>query len=223
MAKYDKAILVGVDGSDASYKAVWWAANYAHHAGLTLHIVCAYSLPSYAAVSFDVTYTSMGDDKAAHNDAQTILAKAKAIADEQGVQATTLIVTGDTASVFVELSHNYNLIVIGNRGKGGLAERMLGTTSSSLPAAAYCPVVVIPYTDDSGKVMHLNNRIRRVVVGADESRWGVKAIETAAEFADHWGGYAYSAFSCAEPDQYDRHRCQRDRQFGAEFCYGIVS
>lgn len=187
MAKYDKAILVGVDGSDASYKAVWWAANYAHHAGLTLHIVCAYSLPSYAAVSFDVTYTSMGDDKAAHNDAQTILAKAKAIADEQGVQATTLIVTGDTASVFVELSHNYNLIVIGNRGKGGLAERMLGTTSSSLPAAAYCPVVVIPYTDDSGKVMHLNNRIRRVVVGADESRWGVKAIETAAEFADHWG------------------------------------
>lgn len=187
MAKYDKAILVGVDGSDASYKAVWWAANYVHHAGLTLHIVCAYSLPSYAAVSFDVTYTSMGDDKAAHNDAQTILAKAKAIADEQGVQATTLIVTGDTASVFIELSHNYNLIVIGNRGKGGLAERMLGTTSSSLPAAAYCPVVVIPYTDDSGKIMHLNNTIKRVVVGADESKWGIKALDTAAEFANQWG------------------------------------
>ena len=65
--------------------------------------------------------------------------KAKAIADEQGVEATTLIVTGDPASVFVELSRNYNLIVIGNRGKGGLAERLLGTTSSSLPAYAYCP------------------------------------------------------------------------------------
>ena len=27
----DKAILVGVDGSHASYKATWWAANYATH------------------------------------------------------------------------------------------------------------------------------------------------------------------------------------------------
>ena len=95
-------------------------------------------LPSYAAVSFDATYTAMGDDNAAHSDAQEILSKAKAIADEQGVEAATLIVTGDPASVFVELSRNYNLIVIGNRGKGGLAERLLGTTSSSLPAYAYC-------------------------------------------------------------------------------------
>ena len=104
----DKAILVGVDGSHASYKATWWAANYAKHAGLTLQIVCAYSLPSYAAVSFDATYTAMGDDNAAHSDAQEILSKAKAIADEQGVEATTLIVTGDPASVFVELGNIQN-------------------------------------------------------------------------------------------------------------------
>lgn len=183
----DKAILVGVDGSHASYKAIWWAANYAKHAGLTLQIVCAYSLPSYAAVSFDATYTAMGDDNAAHSDAQEILSKAKAIADEQGVEAATLIVTGDPASVFVELSRNYNLIVIGNRGKGGLAERLLGTTSSSLPAYAYCPIVVVPYTDDDGNLMHLNNTITKVAVGSDESKWGLKALEIAADFADAWG------------------------------------
>ena len=182
----DKAILVGVDGSHASYKATWWAANYAKHAGLTLQIVCAYSLPSYAAVSFDATYTAMGDDNAAHSDAQEILSKAKAIADEQGVEAVTLIVTGDPASVFVELSRNYNLIVIGNRGKGGLAERLLGTTSSSLPAYAYCPIVVVPYTDDEGNPMHLNNTITKVAVGSDESKWGIKALEIAADFAATW-------------------------------------
>ena len=147
----------------------------------------AYSLPSYAAVSFDATYTAMGDDNAAHNDAQEILSKAKAIADEQGVEASTLIVTGDPASVFVELSRNYNLIVIGNRGKGGLAERLLGTTSSSLPAYAYCPIVVVPYTDDEGNLMHLNNTITKVAVGSDESKWGLKALEIAAAFADSWG------------------------------------
>ena len=169
----DKAILVGVDGSHASYKATWWAANYAKHAGLTLQIVCAYSLPSYAAVSFDATYTAMGDDNAAHSDAQEILSKAKAIADEQGVEAATLIVTGAPASVFVELSRNYNLIVIGNRGKGGLAERLLGTTSSSLPAYAYCPIVVVPYTDDDepdAPEQHHHQgggRLRRVEVGSE--------------------------------------------------------
>ena len=183
----DKAVLVGVDGSDASYKAAWWAANFAKHAGLTLQIVCAYSLPSYAAVSFDATYTTMGDDVAAHNDAQEILSKAKAIADDQGVSAATLIVTGDPSSVFVELSRNYRLIVIGNRGKGGLAERLLGTTSSSLPAYAYCPIVVVPYTDDDGNLMHLNNQIRSVAVGSDESKWGLKALQIAAGFADSWG------------------------------------
>lgn len=183
----DKAILVGVDGSNASYKATWWAANYAKHAGLTLQIVCAYSLPSYAAVSFDFTYAAMGDDDAAHADAQEILSKAKAIADGQGVEAATLVVTGDPASVFVELSRNYNLIVIGNRGKGGLAERLLGTTSSSLPAYAYCPIVVVPYTDDEGNPRHLNNTITRVAVGSDESKWGLKALQVAAGFAAGWG------------------------------------
>ena len=78
--------------------------------------------------------------------------------------------------MFVELSRNYNLIVIGNRGKGGLAERLLGTTSSSLPAYAYCPIVVVPYTDDDGNLMHLNNTITKVAVGSDESKWGLKGV-----------------------------------------------
>lgn len=182
----EKTILVGVDGSHASYKATWWAANYAKHMGMSLQIVCAYSLPSYAAVSFDATYTAMDDDTVAHNDAQEILSKAKAIADEQGVIAQTLIVTGDPSSVFVELSRNYNLIVIGNRGKGGLAERLLGTTSSSLPAYAYCPIVVVPYTDSDGNLLHLNNVITRVAVGSDDTKWGLKALEIGARFASNW-------------------------------------
>lgn len=78
----DNTILVGVDGSHASDKATV-GRELCKHMGLSLQIVCAYSLPSYAAVSFDATYTSMGDDNAAHNDAQEILSKAKAIADEQ--------------------------------------------------------------------------------------------------------------------------------------------
>ena len=35
----DKAILVGVDGSHASYKATWCAAIYAKKAGMKLQLV----------------------------------------------------------------------------------------------------------------------------------------------------------------------------------------
>lgn len=184
-----KPILLGVDGSDASYKAAWWAANYATHSHLKLSIVVAYSLPGYAAVSFDATYTAMGDDNAAWADSQSILAKAKAIALEQGLaekDVYTFVVTGDPASTLVELSRNYDLIVIGNRGKGGLAERLLGTTSSNLPAYAYCPVIVVPYTDDDGNMVHLDSSIHNVVVASDESRWGARAIDVAGDLAAGW-------------------------------------
>lgn len=184
-----KPILLGVDGSAASYKAAWWAANYAAHSHLKLSIVVAYSLPGYAAVSFDATYTAMGDDNAAWADSQSILAKAKAIALEQGLaekDVYTFVVTGDPASTLVELSRNYDLIVIGNRGKGGLAERLLGTTSSNLPAYAYCPVIVVPYTDDDGNMVHLDSSIHDVVVASDESRWGARAIDVAGDLAAGW-------------------------------------
>ena len=184
-----RPLLVGVDGSKASYKAVWWAANYAKHSGLELDIIVAYSLPSYAAVSFDTKYSELGDDNAAHADAQEILSKAKAIAIEQGLEeetVKTMIVTGDPSSVLVELSRNYDLIVIGNRGKGGLAERLLGTTSSTLPAYAYCPVVVVPFADDDGDIVHLPSSISRVAVGSDDSRWGARALDIAADIAAGW-------------------------------------
>lgn len=184
-----RPVLVGVDGSDASYKAVWWAANYAAHSHLGLAIVVVYSLPSYAAVSFDTGYTQMVDGDAAWTGSQSVLAKAKGIALEQGLaeeDVDTLVVTGDPSATLVELSRDYDLIVIGSRGKGGLAERLLNTTSSSLPAYAYCPVVVVPYTDDQGNMVHLDSSIRRVVVASDDSRWGARAIDVAGDLAAGW-------------------------------------
>ena len=36
------------------------------------------------------------------------------------------------------------MAVVGTRGRGGFADRLLGTVSSALPAHAYCPTVVVP-------------------------------------------------------------------------------
>ena len=45
----------------------------------------------------------------------------------------------------------------------------------------------MPYTDDDGNLMHLNNTITKVAVGSDESKWGLKALDIAASFANMWG------------------------------------
>ena len=45
---------------------------------------------------------------------------------------------------------------------------------------------MVPYTDDDGNLMHLNNTITKVAVGSDESKWGLKALEIAANFAAAW-------------------------------------
>lgn len=79
-------ILVGVDGSDASYKAVWFASNYAAHVGLPLRIVCAFTIACTAA--YGMGYHD--DDIIGTIEIQGILSKSKKIAVEQGIPADTV-------------------------------------------------------------------------------------------------------------------------------------
>ena len=48
---HDDVVLVGVDGSPASLEAADWAAAYARAHGRSVHLVCAYSVPSFTAAA----------------------------------------------------------------------------------------------------------------------------------------------------------------------------
>ena len=151
----EKAILVGVDGSHASYKATWWAANFAKHAGLTLQIVCAYSLPSYAAVSFDATYTAMGDDNAAHSDAQEILSKAKAIAARIGqVEGTA-----DVSDGLEDAAQALHVTV----------DRTKAMEHGMTVAQIYMQVAAALNTSTSGTEMELDDSSMQLIIQQDES------------------------------------------------------
>ena len=54
-------VLVGVDGSSPSLHALDWAAAQALRLGWPLHVVCAYSLPSFTAASLDGGYAALDD------------------------------------------------------------------------------------------------------------------------------------------------------------------
>ncbi|MDT0167066.1 universal stress protein [Actinotalea sp. AC32] len=181
---HDDVVLVGVDGSAPSLNALDWATEYARVHGHRLHLVCSYTIPSFSTSALDGGYAAL-DDTAIQQGARAVLDEAQVRAEGRGVAVTSDVASGDAAAVLVELSRGAALAVVGTRGRGGFAERLLGTVSSALPAHAHCPTVVVPSRGDS--VDQGVRPVRRVVVGVDGSPAAEAALERAIQEAVVWG------------------------------------
>lgn len=181
---HDDVVLVGVDGSAPSLHALDWATTYARVHGLRLHIVCSYTIPSFSTSALDGGYAAL-DDTAIQRGARAVLDEAQARAEGCGVPVTSDVASGDAAAVLVELSRGAALGVVGTRGRGGFAERLLGTVSSALPAHAHCPTVVVPSREPTGERVH--RPVRRIVVGVDGSPAAEAALDRAVLEAEAWG------------------------------------
>jgi nucleotide-binding universal stress UspA family protein len=200
-------VLVGVDGSPASLNAADWAAAYAARHGFGVHLVCTYSVPSFAAAGLDGGYAAV-DDSVIAEGASAVLDEATARLRGGDVRVTAAVASGDAAAVLVNLSRGAAAVVVGTRGRGGFAERLLGTVSSALPAHAHCPTVVVPFRpthgdrptggrgqeDDAAKAAarHWPRTqdvlpVRRIVVGVDGSASAEVALERAIAEAEAWG------------------------------------
>ncbi|KGM13333.1 universal stress protein [Cellulomonas bogoriensis] len=183
----ENVVLVGIDGSPASLNALDWAAQHARVHGYGLHLVCAYSVPSFTATALDGGYAAI-DDTAIQDGARAVLQEAVERVRPSGVRTTSAVATGDAAAVMVELSRGAATVVVGTRGRGGFAERLLGTVSSALPAHAHCPTVVVPYRPEhEGREPEPSApRVRRIVVGVDGSPAAEAALSCAIRQAEIW-------------------------------------
>jgi nucleotide-binding universal stress UspA family protein len=184
-------ILVGVDGSAASLHALDWAAQEARVHGFGLRLVCGYPLPSFAVASLDGGYAAL-DDSAIRAGAQAVVADAAAHVGGTGIPVTSHVTVGDAAAVLIDESARVAMAVVGSRGGGGFAERLLGTVSSALPAHAQCPTIVVPTRrkakgvppEDEALVVR---PVQRVVVGLDGSPQSELALRWAIREAKEWG------------------------------------
>lgn len=177
-----EVILVGVDGSTESMSAVQWAADRAVQLGARVHVLCTYALASYSAAVLDGGYTVL-DDEALKRGAQQVISEAMAVAKERGAtDVSGSTEPGDPAGVLIEMSAEVDLIVVGSRGGGGFADRLLGTVSSAVPAHSQCPVVVVP-KHVSGKKF---TPIERIVVGVDGSDIASSALKKSIDEACAW-------------------------------------
>jgi nucleotide-binding universal stress UspA family protein len=141
-------ILVGLDGSHYSERALEWAVKEAAIRQAPLTVLAVHTVPagwSGRAVADPVDNQLVLQTKAA---AQELTDKVVAgSAGARPVSVTVEAVNGIPADVLLRASEDVDMIVLGARGGGGFARLRLGSVSDQVAHHAHCPVVIIPHAE----------------------------------------------------------------------------
>lgn len=136
-------IVVGVDGSPPSIEALRWAIQQAASTRANLRAVTAWNFPN------DPTpFGVIPELPPAPDQLEQVRNKLDAVVAEVGasrsdVQVRTEVIRGHAPSVLVAAARHADLLVVGSRGRGALAEVLLGSVSEYCVRHAACPVVVV--------------------------------------------------------------------------------
>lgn len=136
-------LVVGVDGSEGSLRALRWALREARVHTAPVRAVLAWSYLDQSPGSFDVAY--------GENDARARLDGAlEAVAGEVGdVEVERVVVCDLPARALLANAGDADLLVVGSRGVGGFKGLLLGSVSHQVVQHAPCPVVVVPGEEPS--------------------------------------------------------------------------
>jgi len=140
-------IVVGVDGSDHSHRALIWAMRQAALQHVPLTVLTVRPDPVRPATGIYWGVHSYPEDshnpEVARKAIGEIVEQARNEIGEMPPQVTVSVVTGDPAEELINASHDADLVVVGSRGSGGFASLLMGSVSSKVTHHAACPVVVI--------------------------------------------------------------------------------
>ena len=173
-------LVVGVDGSAASYAAVGWTAQEATIRGLPVrlvHVVAPTSMSSTEAPNDTITHEQ--EVKARH-----VIDQARRIVDgvqgEARLKVRVEIRYAGVLATLVDASRDAHMIVVGARGFDAFGWHMLGSVSAGLLHHAHCPVTIVRDPESAGREIHDD---APVVVGIDGSRASEAATALAFEEA----------------------------------------
>lgn len=137
-------ILLATDGSEDSLKAARYALELAQKNGATVEIIHVQKMiPVYGREKeFDQSYT-LPEEVLAYG--KEIVTRTGKIFDDQGIPYETKIVAGDPPAVICgeAETRGVQMIIIGTRGKSGVARWLMGSVSSKVVAYAHCTVLVV--------------------------------------------------------------------------------
>ena len=138
-------IVVGVDGSGHSRKALERAANEAavHHVPLTVLTVHQAVRDVYGSASHYPEDAALTDKarQAAQAETDQVLAGLSA----KPASVTVTAVHGLPAEELIKASEGADMLVLGRRGTGGFARLLMGSVTSQVAHHARCPVLIVPW------------------------------------------------------------------------------
>jgi nucleotide-binding universal stress UspA family protein len=136
-------IIVGVDGSDHSLRALDWALREAQIRSAPLTVVTVN--PALVSYWGAVTYPEGKlDEEQARQEVQAVVDKAVSSLAGPPPQVTVKVTPGSPATELLEAAQAADMVVVGSRGSGGFSRLLLGSVSTQVAHHASCPVVVIP-------------------------------------------------------------------------------
>jgi nucleotide-binding universal stress UspA family protein len=146
-------ILVPVDGSINSMKAIDYAVNVAEKYKseiIALHVL--YSQTGFAfhkeTVAGTITSSSLNDlNLEAKQEAEKWFKEINKRAEKMNVQIKTEVVFTVVSIVEGILTHaekeNIDLIIIGSKGKSGWKKLIVGSVASGISTYAHCPILIV--------------------------------------------------------------------------------
>lgn len=136
-----KKILVPVDGSENSFKAVKTAASIVEKYNCSITLMHVIELPAInARPEFNEVLKQLKDE--IEIEGQKIIDIAKSYIHSSNVNS--IIVFGQPASkIITELNNNYDLIVLGSRGFGEFKGIMLGSVSDKVSHHSKSTVMIV--------------------------------------------------------------------------------
>jgi nucleotide-binding universal stress UspA family protein len=135
-------IVVGVDGSTSSRRALRWAVTEARRSGAAVEAVTAWYWNGVEGAVLAATNPLEQREHAERISAREVdtviadLGTSTPIARE--------VVEGHPVTVLVDASQTARLLVLGSHGYGRFHHAVLGSTSEDVVRHAHCPVVLIP-------------------------------------------------------------------------------
>ncbi|MBT2898569.1 MULTISPECIES: universal stress protein [unclassified Streptomyces] len=135
-------IVVGVDGSDSSIKALHWAVRQAELTGAAVEAVNSWEYP---ATSWASMMPGMPEDFDPQALATVSLTEAleEALGAEGAAAVSKVVVIGNPAQALLDRAQGADLLVVGARGHTGLKATLLGSVSLHVTQHAPCPVTVV--------------------------------------------------------------------------------
>ncbi|MFF6783686.1 universal stress protein [Streptomyces sp. NPDC012510] len=186
-------LVVGVDGSEPSLRAVDWAADEAVLRGVQLRLVHASLWQWYEGAALAEDLGKPSEQVLA--DGIVDGAARRARTRQPDLKVVTEVLPEEPEYALVREGRQASALVLGSRGRGGIAELLLGSVSLTVAAYATCPVIVLRGRRDkrAQPVTH-----GRILLGVGEEAHGQAAVRFAFEEAERRGAVleAVRAWRC---------------------------